>query len=85
MQPWNRSSGLYFLLLKKCCASEKRRVSSAAFALVAFFPIQEFPMKPNFVNAILLALWPTRHGADARTCTKQDGRLMGERNRYSHS
>ena len=49
------------------------------------FSTQDFPMKPNFVNAILLALWPTRHGADARTCTKQDGRLMGERNRYSHS
>lgn len=42
-------------------------------------------MKPNFVNAILFALWPTRRGADARACTKQDDRLMGERNRYSHT
>lgn len=42
-------------------------------------------MKPTFVNALLLALWPTRRSADARVCTKQDGRLMGERNRYRHT
>ncbi len=42
-------------------------------------------MKPNFVNAILFALWPTSHGADARICTKQDDRLAGERNRFLHT
>ena len=42
-------------------------------------------MKPNFVNALLFALWPIRRGADARACTKLDDRLMGERNRYSHT
>ncbi|WP_454828520.1 hypothetical protein [Pseudoxanthomonas wuyuanensis] len=35
-------------------------------------------MKPNFVTAILFALWP-RHGADARA---QLSCLRGERNRY---
>lgn len=49
------------------------------------FSIQEFPMEPNFVNTILFALWPSRRSADARACTKQDDRLMGERNRYSHT
>ena len=39
-------------------------------------------MKPNFVNAILFALWPTGRGADARACMKPNDRLPGERNRY---
>ncbi|MGH8028235.1 MAG: hypothetical protein ACREO0_16075 [Pseudoxanthomonas sp.] len=42
-------------------------------------------MKSNFINALLLALWPTRHGADARACVKQDDRLRGERNRFMHT
>ena len=42
-------------------------------------------MKPNFVNAILFALWPTGHGADARGCMKDSDRLPGERNRYTHT
>jgi hypothetical protein len=42
-------------------------------------------MKPNFVNAILFALWPTGRGADARACTKPSDRLPGERNRYMHT
>jgi len=42
-------------------------------------------MKPNFVKAILFALWPTRRSADACDCTKQDDRLMGERKRYRHA
>jgi len=42
-------------------------------------------MKPNFVNAILLALWPTGRGADARACMKDGDRLPGERNRYTHT
>jgi hypothetical protein len=37
-------------------------------------------MKPNFVTAILFALWPC-HGADARARLACDG-LRGERNRY---
>jgi hypothetical protein len=49
------------------------------------FSIQTFPMKPNFVNAILFALWPSRRSADARACTKRDDRLTGERNRYRHT
>jgi hypothetical protein len=42
-------------------------------------------MKPNFVNAILFALWPTGRGAGARACTKPCDRLPGERNRYMHT
>ncbi len=42
-------------------------------------------MKPNFVNAILFALWPAGRGADARACTKPSDRLRGERNRYLHT
>jgi hypothetical protein len=76
--------GFVFSLLKNSCASKTTRVLSATFALVAFFAAQEFPMKPNFVNAILLALLPTGRGADARACTKHDDRLPGERNRYAH-
>lgn len=72
-------------MLKNGCASKTTRVSCAAFAHVAFFATPEFPMKPNFVNAILFALWPTRRGADARVCTKPSDRLPGERNRYMHT
>ena len=49
------------------------------------FSTQDFPMKPNFVNALLFALWPIRRGADARACTKHGDRLIGERNRYRHT
>jgi hypothetical protein len=42
-------------------------------------------MKPNFISPLLLALWPTRHGADVRACMKQDYRLAGERNRFLHT
>jgi hypothetical protein len=52
---------------------------------VAFFATSELPMKPNFVNAILFALWPTGRGAGARACTKASDRLPGERNRYLHT
>jgi hypothetical protein len=50
-----------------------------------FFATPELPMKPNFVNAILFALWPTSRGADARACAKPSDRLPGERNRYLHT
>jgi len=49
------------------------------------FAAQELSMKPNFVNAILFALWPARHGAEVRACTRQDDRRPGERNRYPHT
>jgi hypothetical protein len=49
------------------------------------FSTQAFSMKPNFVNAIFLALLPTGRGADARACAKHDDRLPGERNRYVHT
>jgi len=42
-------------------------------------------MKPNFVNAILFALWPSRRSADARACMKPSDRLTGERNGYTHT
>jgi hypothetical protein len=42
-------------------------------------------MKPNFINAILFALWPASRGADARGCMKGSDRLTGERNRYTHT
>jgi hypothetical protein len=42
-------------------------------------------MKPNFVNAILFALWPTSRGTDARACAKPSDRLQGERNRFMHT
>jgi hypothetical protein len=42
-------------------------------------------MKPNFVNAILFALWPISRGAGARACTMASDRLPGERNRYPHT
>lgn len=42
-------------------------------------------MKPNFVNAILFALWPTSRGAEARACMKPSDRLLSERNRYTHT
>jgi hypothetical protein len=49
------------------------------------FSTSELPMKPNFVKAILFALWPTGRGADARACTKPSDRLPGECNRYLHT
>ncbi len=42
-------------------------------------------MKPNFANAIFLALLPTGRGADAYACTKHDDRRPGERNRFLHT
>jgi hypothetical protein len=42
--------------------------------------LKDTSMKPNFVTAILFALWPC-HGADARARLACDG-LRGERNRY---
>ena len=76
--------GFAFSLLKNSCVSKTTRVLSATFAHAAFFAAQELSMKPNFVNAILLALLPTGRGADARACTKHDDRLSGERNRYAY-
>jgi hypothetical protein len=72
-------------MLKNSCASKTSSVSCAAFALVAFFATPELPMKPNFVNAILFALWPAGRGADARACTKPCDRLPGVRYRYLHT
>jgi hypothetical protein len=77
--------GLAISALKNSCASKTTRVSCAAFALRGFFAASEIPMKPNFVNAILFALWPTGRGAGARACTKTSDRLPGERNRYLHT
>lgn len=77
--------GFAISLLENGCAPKTTRVSCAAFAHVALFATQELPMKPNFVNPILLALLPNGRGADARACTKQDDRLPGERSRYPHT
>lgn len=72
-------------IVKKMLRIEKKARIVRGLRPCGVFPTQAFQMKPNFVNAILFALWPTRRGADARACTKQDDRLMGERNRYSHT
>jgi hypothetical protein len=54
----------------------------AIFSAYAFQPTlsKDTSMKPNFVTAILFALWPC-HGADARARLACDG-LRGECNRY---
>jgi hypothetical protein len=77
--------GFAFSLLKNGCASKTTRVSSAAFAHVAYLRHMNLSMKPNFVNAIFLALLPTGRGADACACMKHDDRLPGERNRSLHT
>lgn len=77
------------ILLKNSCTNKITRVSCAAFASCGdFFSyrfstnvfLKDTSMKPNFVTAILFALWPC-HGADARARLACDG-LRGERNRY---
>ena len=77
--------GIAISLLKNGCASKTTRVSCAAFAHVAHLRQMNSSMKPNFVNAIFLALLPAGCSADVRACTKQDDRLPGERNRFLHT
>lgn len=80
--------GIAIFLLKNSCTSKITRVSCAAFASCGDFSANAFQrtlskdasMKPNFVTAILFALWPC-HGADARARLACDG-LRGECNRY---
>lgn len=44
-----------------------------------------FPMKANFINALLLALWPTRHGAGVRVQLGSKDRPAGEPVRYRNT